>query len=127
MDRTAAEGLKGFHLLVPRSALPAPEEDTFYNADLIGLRAERTDGRPLGRIRDVVDHGAGPVLDLGGGPDGTLMVPFTRAAVPVVDLAGGRVVIDPPPGLLEPAPPEAHATAHGEDGGGTEEVEGDPA
>lgn len=104
-DRTAAEGLKGMRLYVARNAMPEPDEDEFYHSDLVGLRAELTNGDVLGDIRGVHDAGAGASLEIAG-PDGPLMVPFTRAAVPVVDIAGGRVVIEPPAGLLEPAEPE---------------------
>jgi 16S rRNA processing protein RimM len=63
-------------------------------------------GEDFGRIRAVLEFGAGDMLELTG-PDGKgLMVPFTKAAVPVVDIAGGTVEIDPPPGLLEPGEPE---------------------
>jgi 16S rRNA processing protein RimM len=96
MDRNAAEALKGLRLYVPRAALPEPEQEEFYHADLIGLSAERADGTSLGRVAAVLDHGAGTYLEIvaeGGRP---LIVPFTRAAVPVVDLAAGRLVIEPP-------------------------------
>ena len=103
-DRTAAEGLKGLRLYVQRSALPAPEEEEFYHADLEGLRAELGDGAVLGRVRRVINYGAGDVLEIDA--DGTsVLVPFTRAVVPVVDVAGGRVVVDPPAGLLPEAKP----------------------
>jgi 16S rRNA processing protein RimM len=96
-DRNAAEALKGLRLYVPRAALPEPEQEEFYHADLIGLAAERADGVPLGRVAAVLDHGAGTYLEIapedGGRP---LIVPFSRAAVPVVDLTAGRVVVDPP-------------------------------
>jgi 16S rRNA processing protein RimM len=95
-DRNAAEALKGLRLYVPRAALPQPEEEEFYHADLIGLAAERADGSPAGRVAAVLDHGAGTYLEIvveGGRP---LIVPFTRTAVPVVDLAAGRLVIEPP-------------------------------
>ena len=96
-DRNAAEALKGLRLYVPRAALPEPEAEEFYHADLIGLAAERADGTPVGRVAAVLDHGAGTYLEIapedGGRP---LIVPFTRAAVPVVDLAAGRLVIEPP-------------------------------
>ncbi|HEX7007499.1 MAG TPA: ribosome maturation factor RimM [Alphaproteobacteria bacterium] len=100
-DRDAAEALKGVRLYVARAALPAPGEDEYYEADLIGLAAETVDGTALGTVRAVKDFGAGPLLELvprGGRP---VLVPFTRAVVPVVDLAGRRVVVDPPPGLLD--------------------------
>jgi 16S rRNA processing protein RimM len=94
-DRDAAEGLKGVRLYVPRDRLPKTEEDEFLYADLVGLRAEAEDGRPLGRVRAVHDFGAGEMLDVSG-PEGSLMVPFTRAAVPVIEVAKGRLVLRPP-------------------------------
>jgi 16S rRNA processing protein RimM len=94
-DRSAAEALKGVKLYVPRSALPAPDEDEFYYSDLIGLTAVAMDGAELGKVRGVYDFGGGDVIELTG-PQGTVMYPFTRAVVPVVDLAQGRIVIDPP-------------------------------
>jgi len=106
-DRDAAEALKGTRLYVPKSALPAPEEDEFYFSDLVGLQADLLDGGKLGSIKEVHDFGAGAILEVTGGEAGIVMVPFTRAVVPEVDLSSGRVVINPPPGLLEPAPPEA--------------------
>jgi len=95
-DRDRAQALAGTRLYVPRAALPeVEEEETFYHADLIGLSAEDRDGRFLGRVKAVHNFGAGDILELEGG-GGSPMVPFTRAAVPLVDLDGGRVVIEPP-------------------------------
>jgi 16S rRNA processing protein RimM len=99
-DRDAAERLKGRQLYLPRAALPPPEDEEYYHADLLGLRAELPDGTCLGRVRAIYGFGAGDSLEIereGGAP---VLVPFTRAAVPVVDLAAGRVVIAPPEGLL---------------------------
>ena len=93
--REAAEALKGVRLYAPRAALPALPDDEFYHADLIGLEVVDTGGRSLGRIRAVHDFGAGDLLEIGGGGE-SLMLPFTRDAAPRVDLAGGRVVADPP-------------------------------
>jgi 16S rRNA processing protein RimM len=93
-DRDAAARLTGTKLYVPRAALPAPEEDEFYLADLEGLRAETEAGESLGTVLAVEDHGAGAFLVLSGPPE--RLVPFTRAAVPVVDVEGGRVVVVPP-------------------------------
>ncbi len=114
-DRDAAEALKGARLHVRREALPETGEGEYYHADLIGLRAELAPGAaggPLGTVRAVYDFGAGPVLEIAGGGCGVVMVPFTRAIVPEVDVAGGRVVIDPPPGLLD-APEEGPEGAPG--------------
>ncbi len=93
--RDAAEGLKGVRLYVPRDRLPETAEDEFLYTDLVGLQAEDGSGRVLGRVRGVFDFGAGDVLDVTG-PEGSLMVPFTRQAVPEVDVANGRLVIHPP-------------------------------
>ncbi len=102
-DRTAAEAMRGTRLYVPREALSAPEDDDeFYHADLIGLAAVLADGTEIGKVRAVYDFGAGDSLELSQTASGKLvMVPFTREAVPEIDLAGGKVVVNPPPGLLD--------------------------
>jgi 16S rRNA processing protein RimM len=100
-DRSAAEALRGTLLVVDSATSPAVgDPDDFWDHDLIGLTAQTTDGRSLGVITDVL-HPPGPdVLSLKvAGQD--VLVPFVREIVPVVDLAAGRVVIDPPEGLLE--------------------------
>lgn len=94
-DRNAAEALKGMKLWVERSALPPPDEEEFYYSDLVGLRAELADGTELGRVKGVFDFGGGDVIEITG-PEKDLMLPFTRAAVPLVDIAGGRLVVEPP-------------------------------
>ncbi len=96
-DRTAAEALTNTRLYVPRAALPAAEEDEYYLTDLIGLRAENAAGEVLGHVAIVHDYGAGTSLEIAlerAGP--ALILPFTARAVPVVDVAGGRIVVDPP-------------------------------
>ena len=100
--KEAADALRGQRLWAPRAALPATDDDEFYHADLVGLAAVDTGGASLGRIAAVHPNGAaGDILELRGGPyEGAALVPFTRAVVPSVDVAGGRVVVDPPPGLL---------------------------
>lgn len=114
-DRNAAEALKGLRLYAERSAFPEAAEDEFYQADLIGLPVELPDGSAFGRVVAVQNYGAGDILEIerpGAGPGGrgrTVDLPFTRAAVPVIDLAAGRVVVDPPAGLLEAAEPEPAA------------------
>ncbi|HUZ62489.1 MAG TPA: ribosome maturation factor RimM [Acetobacteraceae bacterium] len=93
-DRTAAERLTNMKLYALRDALPAPAEDEFYLADLIGLAAHRESGTLLGTVVAVHDYGGGPSLEIAAEPP--LLVPFTRASVPVVDIAAGRVVVAPP-------------------------------
>lgn len=105
-DRNAADALKGQELYVARDRLPQPDEDEFYFSDLIGLDAELTDGTPFGRVVEAEDHGAGTFLELLTKDFGRVLVPFTKANVPDVDIAGGKLVIDPPDGLLEPGEPE---------------------
>jgi 16S rRNA processing protein RimM len=100
-DRNRAETLRGLRLYLPRSALPQPEAEEYYHADLIGLEAVLRGGTPLGRVRAVHDFGAGDTLEVERNGAPPVMVPFTRAVVPVVDIEAGRLVIEPPPGLLD--------------------------
>ncbi len=104
-DRNAAELLRGKQLKLPRESLPAiEEEDTFYHSDLVGLKAEKEDGAPAGEVVAVHDFGAGDLLEIR--PEGsreTYYLPFTKEAVPVVDVSGGRIVVNPPPELEEDA------------------------
>ena len=100
-DRDAAEALKGTRLYIARSALPDTEENEYYHADLIGLKAEDTDGQPLGAVIAVHEFGAGDILEIEHEGGLTEMLPFTRACVPSVDIEGGRIVLDPPEGVLE--------------------------
>jgi 16S rRNA processing protein RimM len=95
-DRNAAEALKGTRLYVPRSVLPAPSGDEWYVGDLEGLSAETSDGAVVGRIKSVANYGAGDVLEIEQLDGTALLLPFTARTVPVVDIAGGRVVVDPP-------------------------------
>lgn len=95
-DRSSAEALSGLDLSVPRNRLPAPEEDDFYHADLIGLAAVTGDGAVLGRVTAIHNHGAGDIVEIERVGEPTLLVPFTRAAVPAIDIAGGRMTVVPP-------------------------------
>src|SRR5690606_16115162 len=92
-DRDAAEALRGVRLFVPRDRLPPPGPDEFYNEDLIGLAAETVDGTVLGTVLSVQDFGAGAMLEVALAGGRTVLVPFTRDIVPVVDPAAGRIVI----------------------------------
>ncbi|MCC5985313.1 MAG: 16S rRNA processing protein RimM [Rhodobacteraceae bacterium] len=94
--REAAEALRGVRLHADRAALPATGEDEYYHADLIGLVVQDTGGAPLGRVAAVLNHGAGDILEVRRPGAGALLLPFTRAVVPTVDLAAGRIVVDPP-------------------------------
>ncbi len=97
-----ADALRGTSLHAPRAALPSLPDDEFYHADLIGLEVFDTGGRPLGRIIAVPNHGAGDLLEIRPPAGGdTILLPFTRAVVPTVDLAAGRVIADPPEGIVK--------------------------
>lgn len=104
--RNEAEALNGTELFVARERLPEAGADEFYHADLIGLAAVTTAGETLGTVVGVPNYGAGDLLEIAPSRGPSLLVPFTRAVVPEVDLAANRVVIAPPPGLLEDADDE---------------------
>lgn len=95
-DRAAAESLKGTELFVTRDALPAPGDDEFYHADLVGLRAEDETGRVLGLVHAIHNYGAGDVIEIAR-PDGdTVLLPFTRETVPTIEIDKGRIVVAVP-------------------------------
>ena len=94
--REDAERLNGIELFIAREKLPATDENEYYHADLIGLAAVTSAGEPLGRVAAIHNFGAGDIIEIAppGGP--TMLLPFTNAVVPTVDLANGRVVIELP-------------------------------
>jgi 16S rRNA processing protein RimM len=96
-DRDAAERLTNLKLYVPRDRLPPTEDaETFYHADLVGLSAETPEGAALGKVTAIHHFGAGDLVEItapGGGE--TMLVPFSDAAVPTIDIAGGRIVVVP--------------------------------
>ena len=95
-----ADALRGVSLFADRTRLPSLPDDEFYHADLIGLEVRDTGGLLLGTIRAVHNHGAGDLLEvMGEGRKQPLLLPFTKAVVPTVDLTARRVVVDPPEGL----------------------------
>jgi 16S rRNA processing protein RimM len=101
-DRTAAEQLTNLELYVPRDRLPpAEDDDTFYQADLIGLPVYDRQDALVGTVLAVHNFGAGDLLEIQPQSGRPVMLPFTKAAVPVIDLAAGRIVIDPPAGTFE--------------------------
>ena len=101
-DRNAAEAIRGLRLFVERERLPVTGEREWYEADLIGLPAVGTDGRDWGKVMAFHDFGAGRTMEVSGGTASrqSVMLPFTDEAVPEVDIEGGKVVVDPPAGLL---------------------------
>lgn len=94
-SREEAELLRGVELFVPRDRLPETDEDEFYHEDLIGLDVVDLDGARCGRVAAVHNHGAGDILEIQADGD-SFMLPFTREAVPQIDLVARRLVIDPP-------------------------------
>ena len=97
-DRDAAEKLTNLELFVPRERLPAIEEqDTYYHADLIGLLAVTASGETLGTVTAVHNFGAGDIIEITLARGAPLMLTFTEAAVPKVDLVAKRIVVVPPP------------------------------
>ena len=104
-DRDAAARLTGVRLYVERDALPEAEEEEFYLADLIGLAAVSAEGAPLGVVSAVQDYGAGAFVTLRDGAGRERDIPFTRACVPVIDLAAKCCTIVPPEEVVVPPQP----------------------
>lgn len=101
-----ADALRGVDLIAQRDQLPSLPDDEFYHADLMGLTAFDTGGAELGRVKAVQSNGADDLLEIiAPALKDSVLVPFTRAIVPTVDLASGRIIIDPPGGLF--ADPDA--------------------
>jgi 16S rRNA processing protein RimM len=94
--REGAERLNGVELYVAREKLPATEQDQYYHADLIGLAAVTTAEQPLGRVVAIHNFGAGDIMEIAPPQGATMLLPFTNAVVPTVDLKAGRVVIELP-------------------------------
>jgi 16S rRNA processing protein RimM len=106
-DRTGAEALNRLALYLPRDRLgTVAGEDEFFTADLVGLSVVDTQGTLLGTIADVPNYGGGDLLEIrpaAGGP--TALLPFTKTFVPILDIPGGRIVLDPPDDLFAPPGP----------------------
>ena len=94
--RNEAERLNGIELYIAREKLPATEADEYYHADLIGLRAVTGTNEPLGEVVAIHNFGAGDIIEIAPPTGATIMLPFSNAVVPTVDLAAGRVVIELP-------------------------------
>src|SRR5258706_2064100 len=102
--REDAERLNGIELYVARENLPDTDEDEYYHADLIGLAAVNAAGDPLGRVIAIHNFGAGDIIEIAPPSGSTMLLPFTNAVVPSVDLAGGRVVIEMPGEIVGDTP-----------------------
>lgn len=101
-SKEAADALRGTRLYAPREKLPDLPDDEFYHADLIGLSAFDTGGGEIGRIKAVLNHGAGDLLEIAvKGQKQPVLLPFTVANVPTVDLASHRIIVDMPEGLID--------------------------
>jgi 16S rRNA processing protein RimM len=102
--REEAERLNGVELYVARDKLPDTGEDEYYHADLIGLVAVNAANQPLGRVLAIHNFGAGDIIEIAPPSGATMLLPFTNAVVPSVDLAGGRVVIELPGEIVGDTP-----------------------
>src|SRR5882724_3083327 len=91
--REEAERLNGIELYIARDRLPATDTDEYYHADLIGLAAVNAADEPIGRVIAIHNFGAGDIIEIAPPHGTTMLLPFTNAVVPTVDLGGGRVVI----------------------------------
>jgi 16S rRNA processing protein RimM len=104
-DRETAETLRGILLVVDSAQLPpSADPEEFADYELIGLAVQTTSGEPVGVVSEVLHHGQDLLVISGGGDraGARILVPFVLPLVPDVDIAAGRMVIDPPPGLLDP-------------------------
>lgn len=101
-SKEAADALKGVRLYADRDALPNLPDDEFYHTDLIGLDVLDAGGEMLGRVKAVLNHGAGDILEVNVGPGKpAVLVPFTLAIVPTIDLEAKRLIVDPPEELFD--------------------------
>ena len=102
MTKEDADALRNKSLYADRSVMPPADDGEYYYADLIGLTVVDTGGTTLGKVKNVIDHGAGDLLEITPPttPE-TVFLPFTQAAVPTVDIASGKIVADPPAGLFQ--------------------------
>jgi 16S rRNA processing protein RimM len=105
-NRDAAERLCKVKLYIPRARLPAAQQDEFYHADLIGLSVATIDGTELGQVIAVHNFGAGDLIEVRPSQAGaTVMLPFTESVVPQVDIAAGRLIVNPLESLADAAAP----------------------
>ena len=102
LTKEQADALRGTRLFAPRDRLPNLPDDEFYHADLIGLAVHDPGGALIGTVKAVHNHGASDLLELNlPGQSRTVLLPFTQAVVPTVDLANQKIIADPPEGVLD--------------------------
>src|ERR1700761_2338761 len=104
-SRNEAERLNGIELYVAREKLPATDDDEYYHADLIGLAGVPAAEEPLGKVIAIHNFGAGDIIEIAPPKGATMLLPFTNAVVPIIDIAGGRVVIELPAEIQGDEPP----------------------
>jgi 16S rRNA processing protein RimM len=109
--REEAERLNGIELYIAREKLPETDENEYYHADLIGLSAVSPAHEPIGRVIAIHNFGAGDIIEIEPPSGATLLLPFTNAVVPTVDLAAGRVVIELPGEIAGDGPEDSGTTA----------------
>lgn len=95
-DRNAAERLVNVKLFVDRARLPQPDDDEFYLSDLVGLEAHDETGKPIGQVSEIHDYGAGTSLEITRHSANPLIIPFTKDAVPTINIPAGHITIIPP-------------------------------
>lgn len=101
-SKEEADAMRSTRLYTERDRLPVLPDDEFYHSDLIGLEVVDTGGAVLGKVKTVLNHGAGDILEVAGpGLKEPVLMAFTKEAVPTVDLTAGRIVVDPPEGLFD--------------------------
>lgn len=99
--KEAADALRGTKLFARREDLPSLPDDEYYHSDLIGLEVLDTGGVRLGKVTSVQDFGAGDILEIAGkGLKEPALIPFTLVNVPTVDLAAGKIIVDPSEGMF---------------------------
>ena len=101
-DRNIAEMLRGVLLCVDSADVSPPEDpDEFHDHQLVGLTVQSIGGEPLGEVVGIDHAAASDLIVMRRSDGGTALIPFVRQIVPEVDVKGGRVVVDPPDGLLD--------------------------